>query len=344
MPAEAITGWDVGGAHLKAARIDASGVRDVVQLPCPLWQGSRHLEQAVRQVTERFGASPYHAVTMTGEMADLFANRREGVACIANTMQQSLAGAEVRIFAARRGFVEPVQAAEFASDIASANWYASAAWTAQHEADVVLIDVGSTTTDIVPIAGGKVSARGLRDAERLRLEELVYSGVARTSLVSVAQGAPFDGQWYPLMDERFATMADVYRLTGKLAEHADQYASADGAEKTPRASARRLARMIGFDAEDAPLAAWQGLADYFAARQAAHIERAVLRQLSRADIAQSSTFVGAGVGRFIVKELAVRTEKRYVDFAALSPASPAEHDWISNCAPAVAVALLMQTP
>src|SRR5436305_1575238 len=35
--AGSVIGWDVGGAHLKAARVEDGRVVDVVQLPCPLW-------------------------------------------------------------------------------------------------------------------------------------------------------------------------------------------------------------------------------------------------------------------------------------------------------------------
>ena len=78
-------GWDVGGAHLKAARIDAEGrLTHVVQRPCPLWQGFDHLRAAVRGVLAELQPTQgaLNAITMTGDMADCFATRAEGVAAI----------------------------------------------------------------------------------------------------------------------------------------------------------------------------------------------------------------------------------------------------------------------
>ena len=71
-----VIGWDLGGAHLKAVVLDEhAAVRHVLQRPCPLWQGLDRLMSAFEQIC-RFltpGISCIHAVTMTGELVDLFA-------------------------------------------------------------------------------------------------------------------------------------------------------------------------------------------------------------------------------------------------------------------------------
>ena len=78
------------------------------------------------------------------------------------------------------------------------------------------MDVGTTTTDLIPIRAGAVAARGATDAERLTESELLYTGVVRTPVMAVAQTAPFSGRMQGIAAERFATMADVWRLTGDL--------------------------------------------------------------------------------------------------------------------------------
>ena len=72
--------------------------------------------------------------------------------------------------------------------------------------------------------------------------------------MAITDAIEFEGLRIPLMAEHFATTADVYRLTGELDERHDQHPSADGAEKTLPGSARRLARMIGRDARERPIA------------------------------------------------------------------------------------------
>src|SRR5665809_88106 len=83
--------------------------------------------------------------------------------------------------------------------------------------------------------------------------------------------------------ERFATMADIYRLTGELPEDADPYPAADLRGKTKQESAARLARMLGRDASEAGLPVWVDVARYVAACQLAQIEAAARELIVRED-------------------------------------------------------------
>ncbi len=341
MPAEPLIGWDVGGAHLKAARLGADGrVEAVVQVACPLWQGLAHLESAVASVLGSLGTAPRHAVTMTGEMTDLFPGRREGVLALAGTMERLLPGCAVGYFAGRDGLVSLAQVEEHAARIASANWIASAALVAMKLPAALLVDVGSTTTDLVVVAGGQVRSAAADDFGRLVSGELVYTGVVRTPLMAVADAVRIGKVSVPLMAEYFATTADVYRITGELPEGADLHPAADGGPKTPTASARRLARMIGCDLESAPWGEWQALAAEFRALQLAGIEGAAVRQLGRMELPPAAPLVAAGVGRFLAPDLARSLGHPLLDFADLLPDGGAPRDRVADCAPAVAVALL----
>ncbi len=338
-----VIGWDLGGAHLKAAAVARTAgeltVMDVVQLPCPLWQGLDRLAAAVDQVFERLGAVSRHALTMTGEMADLFRDRAEGVARLADFMERRLGGGRTRYFSGA-GFVDAVHAKGMPRRVASANWLASARFVAGQLEAALFVDVGSTSTDLVPIAGHEVCAVGEDDFERLASGELVYTGVVRTPVMALVRRVPFEGRRVPLVAEHFATMADVHRLTGALPAHADQWPAADGGEKTEEGSARRLARMIGRDAASAALGAWRALARRLARAQEAMIEAAARRVLAACPVDGAAPVVGAGVGRFVAARLAARLGRPYRDFASLFPRIHADPEWVAGCAPAVAVAWL----
>jgi (4-(4-[2-(gamma-L-glutamylamino)ethyl]phenoxymethyl)furan-2-yl)methanamine synthase len=339
----AVIGWDLGGAHLKAARVDASGAVDrVLQLPCPLWQGMGQLEAALDRALPALGSAPVHAVTMTGEMVDLFADRPEGVVRLLAALRERLLDATLRIYAGAAGFLDLERAPAAAARIASANWLATATLIAARAPGALLADIGSTTTDLVPVLGGGVCARGWDDASRLVAGELVYTGVVRTPLMAIAERVPFAGEWVPVMAEHFATTADVHRLTGRLPPDADQHPAADSGPKTESGSARRLARMIGHDSGSAPLAAWRGLAAWLAEAQFRRIEAAGRRLLSRVDLPEDAPVVAAGVGRFLAPELARRLGRPAVEFASLLPSGGADAARVSDCAPAVAVAWLAQ--
>jgi (4-(4-[2-(gamma-L-glutamylamino)ethyl]phenoxymethyl)furan-2-yl)methanamine synthase len=341
MHPEAVIGWDLGGAHVKAARLDSSGrVERVVQIPCPLWRGLTELDRALDAAESLLGSAPTHAVTMTGEMVDLFATRAEGVARLVAAMRHRFTG--LRFYAGDAGLVSPEETASAGLRLASANWMASAALMAARLPDGLLIDVGSTTTDLVPVRDGRVRAHGRDDARRLEARELVYTGVVRTPVMAMAAEVPFDGRSVPLMAEFFATAADVHRLCGRLPLGADSYPAADGGDKTEAGSARRLARMIGRDADALPLDGWRGLARWLAEAQARRIEDACAVVLAREPLPADAPLVAAGVGRFLVADLAVRLGRRYLDFASLLPEPGREPELVSNCAPAVAVAWLSQ--
>ena len=160
--------------------------------------------------------------------------------------------------------------------------------------------------------------------------------------MALAERIPLEGHWIAPMAEYFATTADVYRLTGQLPEGSDQLPTADNAGKTMRDSARRLARMIGRDLESAPLSAWRQCARHLAEAQLRRIRQACERVLLRGEVQERSPLVGAGVGRFLVKKLAVQLGRRYRDFDSLVDAATDVASWASSCAPAVAVAVLAQ--
>ena len=343
MPADVVLGWDIGGAHLKVAAVDRKGkVMQVLQLPCPLWLGLEHLDRAISTALAQMPGASLHAVTMTGELTDFFRNRAQGVKTIIARFAKQAPVGRTYIYAGPEGFLTPENAAQKTDAVASANWAASAQLVARLLPDALFVDIGSTTTDLVPIRGGVLRVRGLSDADRLACEELVYTGVVRTPLMALAERIPFDGQWIPAMAEYFATTADVYRLTGELPEGADQLPAADNGGKSVRDSARRLARMIGRDLESAPLAQWKQCARQLADLQLWQIRQACERVLSRTVAVDRTPVVGAGTGRFLARKLAAQLGRRYRDFDSLIDVAPDAKCWASSCAPAVAAAVLAQ--
>jgi len=333
---EVVIGWDIGGAHLKAARVEGSRVVATRQAATPLWLGLKSLEAAFDRLKTELGPADRHAVTMTGELCDAFPSRRQGVAGLAALAERSLAPNLVSLYAGRAGFVGPEKTADCAVDIASANWLASASVLARKLENALFIDLGSTTTDIVPVAAGRVAAVGYTDSERLRSGELVYVGLTRSFVMAMAARAPFRGVWTPLMNEYFANGADVFRVLEALPAEFDLMATADGREKTVEASRMRLARMIGLEADEAPAAQWEALAAWFAEALTRDITDAAFLRLSRGDLPEDAPVVAAGIGAGLAAETARRLRRGCVDFCAAIEA-PSE---AGRCAPAVAVALL----
>jgi probable H4MPT-linked C1 transfer pathway protein len=339
----AMLGWDIGGAHLKAALVDADGhALQVIQVACPLWLGLHELNIAVAKIQDKLSHVPErHALTMTGELADIFPDRESGVRQIAEVMNDVL-HCKPHYFAGRHGLIEAKAVHQHLKDIASANWLASATFVAGTVKQGLFIDVGSTTADFSLVAEGAVLNRGFSDAERMQYEELIYTGVVRTPLMAIAKRIPFAGDWQAVAAEHFATTADVYRLTAELSPAEDMADTADGAAKTIHDSARRVARMIGRDLSDAPHPAWLELARSFRQMQLDLLKAAALRQLSRCQLEPDAPLIGAGTGSFLVAALASQLGRPFIEIGSLIKGyNDHSQRWASVCLPAYAVARML---
>lgn len=334
-----VIGWDVGGAHLKAAAVAGNGeLLRVWSLACPLWQGLEHLAAAVAAVAAEVEfAVCRHALTMTGEMCDLFVNRQAGVAAIAGWFAARVPADQLRVYDVAHTFSHPGALAP--ERVASMNWHASASALATAFPDALLIDMGSTTTDLIRIEHARVVTRGTDDRSRLGSDELVYQGVVRTPVMALAARVPYRGVWQGLAAEYFASTADVHRLCGDLPPGADLQPSADGRGKSMSESATRLARMVGDDGDDADHAPVVALARHLAGLQRRRLREAIQR-VERLRAGPRAPLVGAGIGRFLVRQVADEAGWPYADYADALGLPAALREQASEHAPAVAMALL----
>ena len=336
----AVMGWDIGGAHVKAVQVDTDGqIRQVWHRMAPLWKGLDCFTQAVGEIREEAGRQDFrHAITMTGELADIFPTRAEGVCRIAHCLAQTLPGETLSYFSTGPQFVsDPKRRPNM---IGSMNWYASAQLVAHFVRQGVFVDIGSTTTDLIRIQGNRARVIGFTDAERLASQELLYTGAARTPLMSLAARVEVNGSLCNLAAEHFATTADVYNLLGQLPASLNPFDTADGAGCSELESARRIARMVGRDCEEgADLSEWVRLAQTFADLQQAR----VLGNLqAHASGDSPGVLVGAGTGRFVLPPLAARCGLSYQDIDTLLGTRVAVQGACTpaDCLPAYSVAEL----
>src|SRR5215469_2595597 len=186
-----VIGWEIGGVQLKAVRAEDGRIVKAAQYASPLRSGTGLLEDAFEEARKDMGPGDRNVITMTGELADIFTSHQDGVEQLSSLAERALG--DVSIYAGPIGFVSGADARQHSEQIASANWHASAALVAKRRKTALFIDVGSTTTDVIPIAKSKVLARGYTDFERLAVGELVYSGLVRSFVMATASSAPLNG-------------------------------------------------------------------------------------------------------------------------------------------------------
>lgn len=329
---EAVTGWDIGGANLKAARLSEAGLR-VVQRPFAMWQQREQLTAALAELAVQLGPSQQAAVTITAELSDAFRTKREGITFVLDAVQAALPGMELRVFGVDGQFHPPATAYERPLLVAAANWLATALVIARSFPDCLLVDIGSTTTDIIPLRSGQVVAQGRTDPERLVRGELLYTGALRTPACAVVQQAPLWGRWCPVAAELFATTQDAHLLLGYLTPEQCASPSADGRPVTPQFAAERLARMVCADIEMLRAEEIQAIAHHLAQEQIRQIAEAMALVMLDSNV--GGPVVAVGVGAFLAQAAAAR-----LGVECLLPSALFD-DEASQVAPAAAVALLL---
>jgi probable H4MPT-linked C1 transfer pathway protein len=237
---------DVGGANLKAAHSDGT----TRTIPFEVWRRPAQLGAALRTLVDQFPAFDRMAATMTAELCDCFSSRAEGVLAVLDALETTARGRPVDIWGVDGCFHDVMEIRNEPIRAAAANWLALATVSAfmvpQHPA--ILIDVGSTTSDLIPLDRGRVAARGRTDLERLETGELVYAGVRRTPLCALATELTFrDGRPIGLAAEWFATTLDVFVTLGDLPPDEADSSTADGRPASVECARGRLARMVGED-------------------------------------------------------------------------------------------------
>ncbi len=334
-------GLDVGGAHLKVALIEDGRPIEVAQYLCPLWQGLDKLDTALAEAQPLLARADGCAITMTGELSDLFESRQVGV----ETLVRHLAGAlgpNINFWMGPRGFGHPDAAIAHHADVGSTNFLATASLLARLTRDALLVDFGSTTTDIIAIIGGAPVATGMTDGIRQASGELVYTGYTRTAVMGVTQSAPFNGEWVSLAREYLATMADVRRVLSEVDAGVDLHATADGRGKSIAESTARLARMLGRDASEAKAAQWQLVARHIAEIQMRSIADAMVQVLSRHPGADLSRLITAGIGCDVANVLGYRLGLTPTTFGKIAGANARCSRAATHSAAAVAVGMLLE--
>jgi probable H4MPT-linked C1 transfer pathway protein len=233
-------------------------------------------------------------------------------------------------------FVEVGRAVNW-KKIAANNWHALATWAGQLVPDgcALLIDIGSTTTDIIPLRDGLPGPRGFTDPQRLLSGELVYLGVRRTPLCGLALGVPIGEVTRPLVAELFATMLDIHLLLGSIAENVGDCDTANGRPATISAAHDRLARQFCCDRTEFSLQDAIAAARFLADVQRQRLNGALEKVLARLPGPCEAVIV-SGSGEFLARELVAQnprtSDARVISLSELLTSAAAE----GACAYAVA--------
>jgi probable H4MPT-linked C1 transfer pathway protein len=308
--ARPVLGWDIGGVNTKAVRVrlrdGAAPELESASVPYEIQHDLAALAGTLRLLAQRLGAAEgwAHAVTMTAELSQAFRTKRVGVGAVLDGVVAAFPADLVRVFTVDGRFVAPDEARTIPLLVGASNWVATATLAARLAPDAILIDIGTTSTDIIPIVGGRVAARGRTDPARLSTGELVYTGAVRTPVEAIVREVPLWGGRATVSAEAFATSGDAHLWLGTLLPEDYTAPTSDRRPVTREAAGERLARVVCGDRDMLDDAAIDGIAR---AVVEAQVEQVVngLGLVQRAAPALHQAVV-TGVGEFIAADAARR--------------------------------------
>ena len=248
-------GYDIGGANIKAAYVRLRNGKlqktEVASEYFPIWKAPQDLTKTVKQVKRQLGARRLEGVgvTMTAELSDAYQTKREGVNHVLNCLLQVFPHTTIYVLTSEVKLETLAQAKTHPLNVAAANWAATGWLIAKQIPNCVIIDVGSTSTSIIPVVNGHVAAKGKTDLQKLLCGELVYTGSLRTNVASIVQSIPIKGGVAGVSSELFATSGDVHLILGNISEKDFSSETADGRGKTLAEAMARLARVVCADTE-----------------------------------------------------------------------------------------------
>jgi probable H4MPT-linked C1 transfer pathway protein len=329
-------GWDIGGVNTKVARVDNGAVLSVVGRPYEIQRDPAALVPLLRDMLVEVGIVGQipHAVTMTAELSQLFRTKREGVRFVLDSVEAAFPGAGVHVYAVDGRFLSPADARDRPLAVAAANWSATARAVAAHHRDALLVDIGTTTTDLVPIVGGEVVAAGHTDPERLMSAELLYMGAVRTPAEAIASYVPLGNGLAGVSAEGFALAGDVHVWRGDLSPSDYSCPTPDGRPASREFVGERLARVVCADREMLDEAAITRVADAIGRAQIRSIQSAMQRVLEPHPSIHVAVVTGLGAFLGVAAAHALDLE--------VVPLSHQLGEAGARCAPAVAVALLLE--
>lgn len=293
-------GLDIGGANIKVAGTDGTAH----SAEFPLWKDKHGLPGKLQQLLPQ-SASPYRiAVTMTGELADCFQSKREGVKHIVESVVES-GRADTPVFYQTNGkFVAAEEAISAWQLTAAANWHALATFVSRFMPANrgILVDVGSTTTDIIPVVDGKPCSQGLTDTQRLQSGELVYTGILRSPVNGLLDDVLIDGLPTRVANELFGTTLDAHVYLGHISPSFQTGYTADGRPATIECAAQRLARVVCADVTEIGGQNVRVIAEAVVAAQVKLISKA-LDQVVQTNPSLMDCVVISGHGGWLIEKL-----------------------------------------
>lgn len=333
-----ILGLDIGGANIKLSLVEyekrAIKAKNY-SVYFPIWKKRYELPRKLQQIYKMKIKREVHAigVTTTAELSDAYSTKREGIEHILGSVERAFSLAPIYVLDVNGKLRGIAEAIEDPLQIGSANWVATAYVLSKKLPSCILIDIGSTTTDIIPIVNGSIKAKGKTDLDRLISGELVYTGALRSNVATIVRRIPIRGSLASISSEYFSNTGDVNLILGKIKKKDYTCETPDGRGKTVEEAMARLARVICADLEMLSHEEIRKIAGYIYEEQVWLVANSLSRV--RKPYRQFPVVI-TGLGKFIARDAAQKLGiEKIIDLDEILGLE------LANAAPATALAIMV---
>jgi probable H4MPT-linked C1 transfer pathway protein len=298
--------FDIGGANTKRLAFDSDTGEAFSEIfYFPFWRKKDDFSSFLSGLSED---ADQVGITMTAELSDVFTSKEEGVQYIVDVCEDVFEGP---LYLTLERTLVKGDEIKNPGDLAAANWLASTYYLEREFTEGLLIDCGSTTTDIIPFGKGMEYLR--TDFERLKSGQLLYTGILRTPVSAIVGEVAIGNEMVPISSEYFAITADVYNVLRAIDEADYSCDTPDERGRSRSESMQRLSRLLCADFEEINEEAVLDMCNYVRDRQLEKIASCLEGQRER-------TAYICGAGKILASEACDRAGLESVDLSEITPA------------------------
>lgn len=298
--------FDIGGANTKRLVLDVDTCGTTSEIHYfPLWKKKGEFAaflQGLKEDADMVG------ITMTAELSDVFSRREEGINYIVSICEEVF---EAPVYLTLDETLLKAGDINNPLDLAAANWVASIHFLKKKFSEGILIDCGSTTTDIIPFSASQKYPR--KDIDRIKSGHLVYTGMLRTPVNTIVDAVPFGGEMVHISSEYFAITADVYTILGLILPGAYSCDTPDGRGKSRSESMQRISRLLCADFEEVGNEAVMDICRYVKEKQVETIASAIKKHDKK------DAYI-CGAGKILAEEACARAGLKAIDISTITSA------------------------
>jgi (4-(4-[2-(gamma-L-glutamylamino)ethyl]phenoxymethyl)furan-2-yl)methanamine synthase len=309
----------------------------------PVWKKKKQLTELLDQIKKTVVNSTVLdgvGITITAELSDAYLTKTEGIHHVLNCVAQVFGDVPVFVLDVEANLLSVEQALKNPLNVSSANWAATGWIVSQIIKNGIVVDVGSTTTSIIPIINGKVAAHGNTDLEKLQNGELVYSGSLRTNVATIVKDIPVKGKKTRVCSELFSQSGDLHLILGNISKIDYTAETCDGRGKTKQETMARLARVVSADTDMLTEQEIICIAEFVYEKQVQQIVEGLRQVYERTKLPKEKVkIVVTGLGRNFLAQKAAQK----LGFTKITDMKDILNADLAVVSPSVGVALMVAT-